>query len=166
MLSYYVQGKEIGLGKWYSYSYWSSYQQWYYFKKYWIGYHNVCNKRYWDIKWNWLVRYKKIEEQRMSEKWMSCINNWEWKLKSENRDWWLKWWYLTGITVRLGSESRKKGVVLGSGVEKITLLKSPHGDKKSREQFEKRKWRLLWSLSYVLPQWEMGYVGYKGKEDN
>lgn len=152
-MNYYFQENEIGLSKWHSYSYWSCHQQYEDWKKYWTGYHQLCNKYNWNVKWEWLLGYRNVTLK--SEPWWngSHLKNWTWQLSTKkiHKQWWLMCLFLSGVGIHLGREMN--GVVLPSRTQKMTLLKSPHTDKKSREQFHKKRWSLVWKMYY-------GGIGY------
>lgn len=161
MISYYFKENEMGRAKWHSYSYWSCFQQWYYWKSYWMGYHQLCQKYYWNLKWMWMLKYKPVNG------WLSIIStevcwsssNMEWTLSNENpqQSWWLVWNFLSSVALRVVNITNVNAVILPSKTQIVTLLKSPHADKKSREQFSKKRWSLVWNLCYDSPKWDIGY---------
>lgn len=158
MISYYFQENEKGTAKWHSYSYWSCFQQWYYWKSYWLGYHKVCSKLFFGLKWQWMLKYNYISStmaETMTElSWSTKPVTWV--LEKRKMDpWWMMWYFLSGVALRVPLDS--KVVVLPSRTSVMTLLKSPHADKKSREQFSRKRWSLLWNFSYDNPC-NLGYM--------
>jgi hypothetical protein len=162
MISYYFLENEIGRAKWHSYSYWSCFQQWFYWKNYWLGYHHLCNKYHWNLKWQWGLSYELETEMRTESStslaWSSETLVWSLESKEKLESWWVMWFFLSGVALRVGNLSMMNPVVLPVSQHVTTLLKSPHADKKSREQFSRKKWSLVWKMFYGSPNWNMGYV--------
>lgn len=158
MISYYFQENEKGTAKWHSYSYWSCFQQWYYWKSYWLGYNKICTKLFFGLKWQWMLKYNSTIALANAS---SVALSWStmpvtWVLEKRNAEqWWMMWYFLSGVVLRVPVDSNV--VVLPSRTSVMTLLKSPHADKKSREQFSRKKWSLLWNFSYDNPC-NMGYM--------
>lgn len=161
MISYYLKENEMGRAKWHSYSYWSCFQQWYYWKSYWMGYHQLCQKYYWNIKWMWMLKYtheiNSVALDNTELSWTSV--HWMWRLNNKNHQeyWWLLWYFFSSVALRVANITHVNPIVLPSRTQTVTLLKSPHADKKSREQFSKKRWSLIWKVSYDSPRWDIGY---------
>lgn len=150
MVSYYFQENEIGLAKWHSYSYWSCHQQYSDWQSYWSGYHKLCNKYHWNLKWEWMLKYNRrllgMEKEKVLH-WNQMT--WSWNIGTERNvswNWWLILSYVSALGVKVGNLGESKVVVLPSRLQKMTILKSPHADKKSREQFSKKKWSMIWKM--------------------
>lgn len=166
MISYYFQENEKGTAKWHSYSYWSCFQQWYYWKSYWLGYNQVCTKLFFGLKWQWMLKYQAFSgteheifhEMLMSWTTMPATFHGIFHVNLEKRKmltWWMMWYFLSGVALRVPVDS--KVVVLPSRTSVMTLLKSPHADKKSREQFSRKRWSLIWNFRYDNPC-NLGYM--------
>lgn len=150
MGSYYFQENEIGLAKWHSYSYWSCHQQYSDWQTYWSGYHKLCNRYHWNLKWEWMLKYhqRSIGVDHWGQ-WNWNQMTWIWYMetgKSVSSTWWLLLNYVSALSVKVGNLGESQVVVLPSRTQKMTVLKSPHADKKSREQFSKKKWSMVWKM--------------------